>query len=181
MIGRGKPRTLRPWSWIASGGVTAALAATLLWGPPRPLLLWNASPSSPRGLYALSAGGTPKIGDMVAAWPPRSARRTAAARSYLPFDVPLVKRVAAAGGDRVCAKREIISVNGLRIAIRRRRDPSGRAMPWWSGCVRLRHGELFLLSTGVPLAFDGRYFGVTRAPEIVGRARLLWAAAKPRG
>jgi type IV secretory pathway protease TraF len=26
-----------------------------------------------------------------------------------------------------------------------------------------------------PQSFDGRYFGVTRANEILGRAELLWA------
>jgi type IV secretory pathway protease TraF len=48
-------------------------------------------------------------------------------------------------------------------------------MPWWSGCRRLERGELFLLSPAGPLAFDGRYFGVTRPLELIGKAHLLWA------
>jgi len=112
---------------------------------------------------------------MVVAWAPGWARRLAAARGYLPATVPLVKPVAAAAGDRVCAKGSRILVNGHVAAVRRLHDMKGRPMPWWHGCRRLPRGELFLLSAGVGGAFDGRYFGVTRAGELIGRARLLWA------
>jgi type IV secretory pathway protease TraF len=100
----------------------------------------------------------------------------AAKRTYLPLGVPLVKRVAAVAGDRVGATGRLLFVDGAPAATRRSRDPSGRTMPWWTGCRRLGPGELFLLSPGKPDAFDGRYFGVTLAGEILGRARLLWAA-----
>jgi type IV secretory pathway protease TraF len=86
-----------------------------------------------------------------------------------------VKHVAAAAGDVVCAAGATVSVNGRRVALRRRADPVGRAMPWsWTGCERLRHGDLLLLSPGEPLAFDGRYFGISRGGQVLGRARLLW-------
>jgi type IV secretory pathway protease TraF len=111
----------------------------------------------------------------MVAWAPAPARRLAAARHYLPAAVPLVKRVAAAPGDRVCATRETIFVNGRLAALRRLRDPSGRPMPWWSGCRVLRQGELFLLSPDTPDAFDGRYFGISGSSQIVGKAKLLWA------
>lgn len=164
--------------WLTPCGIGAVLAAagitpTLLW-PPRPLLLWNASPSSPVGLYAVTSSGRIRVGDMAIAWPPAPARRLAAARHYLPAKVPLVKRVAAGPGDRVCAKGRTIFVNGRLAARRRVRDPSGRPMPWWSGCRLLGPRDLFLLSPNAPDAFDGRYFGVTRSNEIVGKASLLW-------
>jgi conjugative transfer signal peptidase TraF len=158
---------------VTAGTLTLALGATLLW-PPRPLLLWNSSASSPVGLYALSPSGRPHVGDTVIAWAPRGARLTASVRHYLPERVPLVKRVAAVSGDRVCAVRGAILVDGKVAARRRRRDPMGRRMPWWSGCVTLGRGELFLLSSNVPAAFDGRYFGVTRPTEVIGKARLVW-------
>lgn len=158
------------------GGMLATLAiASTVLRPARPLLLWNASSSSPLGLYAVTSAGSVKVGDTVIAWAPPPARRLAAERHYLPANVPLVKRVAAARGDRVCAKRRTIFVNGRLAALRRARDASGRQMPWWSGCRRLRPGELFLLSRTAPDAFDGRYFGITRSSEIVGKARLLWS------
>ena len=157
---------------LAAAAFPAALVTSMVL-PPRPLLLWNASPSSPVGLYAVTAPSILRKGDLIVAWPPPKARRMAAARSYLPFNVPLVTRVAAVAGDRDCARGNRILINGRFASVRRESDPSGRQMPRWSGCVRLRHGEKFLLSSG-PLAFDGRYFGVTRASEAVGKARLLW-------
>lgn len=154
--------------------LVAALAATLLWHPS-PVLVWNASASSPIGLYRLGSAAGVRAGGMVAAWPPDEARALGAARHYLPRNVPLVKHVAAAAGDRVCARGETIFVNGRRIATRLRTDPAGRPMPWWwDGCEWLRGGDLLLLSPAVPLAFDGRYFGISRGERIVGRARLVW-------
>lgn len=153
--------------------VILGIASTLLCPPP-PVLLWNASASSRIGLYAISSPGHLGAGDTAVAWAPTPARRLAAARHYLPANVPLVKRVAAVAGDRVCARRKAIFVKGRSVALRRARDPSGRKMPWWSGCRVLRPGEFFLLSPNAPDAFDGRYFGVTRNSQIVGKARLLW-------
>lgn len=152
---------------------SVAVTSTLLW-PPRPLLLWNASASSPVGLYVVSSPIHPRVGDTVAAWPPPAARRLASARRYLPASVPLVKRVAAVSGDRVCARGRALSINGRAVAFRPSRDPSGRPLPWWSGCELLRGGDLFLLSPHARHAFDGRYFGVTRSSQVIGKARLLW-------
>lgn len=157
----------------AGAAAATALVGTLLW-PPRPLLLWNASASSPVGLYHVSPPGEAAPGDMVIAWPPDDARELGAARRYLPRNVPLVKRVAAAAGDRVCAVGEAIFVNGRLETLRRSHDPSGRPMPWWTGCEEIAGGDLFLLTPDVAEAFDGRYFGVTRRRQIVGRARLIW-------
>ena len=151
-----------------------ALGATLL-SPPRPLLVWNASPSSPVGLYAVERLGPPRAGGLVIAFAPGPARRLAAARRYIPFDVPLVKRVAAAAGDLVCAHGRIVRINGRSAAVRRARDPAGHLMPAWSGCRRLGPGDLFLLSPG-QLAFDGRYFGISKRADVIGAARLLWRA-----
>jgi conjugative transfer signal peptidase TraF len=179
----GAPRRLNgvllPWC-VASLIVSTALAGSLLW-PPVPVLLWNASASSKIGLYRVTQSARPRVGDTVVAWAPSGARRLAATRRYLPSNVPLVKRVGAIAGDRVCAARDQIFVNGRVAALRRSRDPAGRAMPWWSGCRVLRPGQLFLLSAGVSQAFDGRYFGVTRRGELVGKAKLLWARGSNDG
>jgi conjugative transfer signal peptidase TraF len=157
----------------AGAAAATALFGTLLW-PPRPLLVWNASASSPIGLYYVGPAEGARPGEMVVAWSPDAARELGAQRRYLPRNVPLVKRVVAAAGDRVCAVGEAIFVNGRRETLRRARDPSGRPMPWWNGCAQLEGGQLFLLTPDVPDAFDGRYFGVTQRREIVGRARLIW-------
>ena len=70
--------------------------------PPKVRLLWNASASAPAGLYLIEPGEPVKVGDMVAARAPESARQLAATRGYLPSGVPLVKQIAATNGAR-CA------------------------------------------------------------------------------
>ncbi len=151
----------------------AALGATVAC-PPRPLLVWNVSASAPTGLYFVSPGRAPQRGDMVVAWTPPPWRKLAAARHYLPSNVPLVKRVAAVAGDRVCARHDQIYVNGIWVAWRRPYDGAGRQMPAWHGCRTLGDGALFLLMDARD-SFDGRYFGPTERQDIIGRARLLWA------
>lgn len=151
-----------------------ALLGTTIVASPAPRLVWNASASAPIGLYAVSPGTVPGRGDMVIAWLPSRYRGLAATRGYLPRNVPLVKRVAGVDGDRVCAIGDAIFVNGARVAVRRAADPRGRILPRWTGCVDLREGQLFLLIAGTPASFDGRYFGVTAAADVIGRARLIW-------
>ena len=154
------------------GCATALLAATMLWKPPI-LLVWNASASAPTGLYRLRPKAPARRGDMVIAWTPGPARELAAKRHYLPANVPLVKRVAAAPRDEVCAAASSVLINRRPVAIRQRVDGAGRPMPWWNGCRHLGPSEYFLLMDS-PGSFDGRYFGVTRSEELVGQAVLLW-------
>jgi conjugative transfer signal peptidase TraF len=157
---------------VALAGI-GCMTATLI-APPLPRLVWNASASAPVGLYGVAPGVRLSRGDMVIAWPPAAMRRLAAQRRYLPVNVPLVKRVAAVAGDRVCASADTVSVNGRTIAVRRMRDAAGRRMPIWTGCVRLDSGALFLLMTATPSSFDGRYFGITMSGDVIGKAIPLW-------
>ena len=159
---------------IAAAAIGAAIVLGSAAFPPAPRLVWNSSASAPIGLYSVSPGALAEPGDMVIARVPEPFRRLAATRRYLPMNVPLVKRVAAAAGDEVCALGLEIFVNGRWIAERRIADGAERPMPMWSGCVRLRGRQLFLLMDA-PASFDGRYFGVTEGRDIIGKARLLWA------
>jgi len=169
-----KLRRRRLGKRIAVGAIGASIVLGSAVFPPAPRLVWNASASAPIGLYSVSPGALPDPGDMAIARVPEPHRRLAATRHYLPMNVPLVKRVAAVAGDEVCALGQEIFVNGRWIAERRIADGAGRPMPWWSGCVRLRGRQLFLLMD-TPTSFDGRYFGMTDSGDIVGKARLLWA------
>ena len=149
-----------------------ALGLTIAW-PPAPRLVWNASASAPIGLYRVYPGAPARAGDMVVARLTARYRALAAERHYLPANVPLVKRVAAAPDSQVCARGRAILIDNRKVAIRQLSDPHGRPLPWWEGCIRLRGGELFLL-TDAPDSFDGRYVGVTEDTDVVGRAVLLW-------
>ena len=159
----------------AAAAAVVALFGTMLW-PPVPLLVWNGTASSPVGLYRVMAADRVGPGEMVVAWAPDEARRLAAERGYVPLTVPLVKQVAAAAGDHVCAAGEALFVNGRFAALRWREDLEGRPLPWWTGCKRLGHGELLLLMRRAAESFDGRYFGPIEQRHLIGRARLLWAA-----
>ncbi len=162
-----------PFSAGAALGVAAAVFSTLL-APPRPLLIWNVSPSAAIGLYAVGGARPPSRGDLVAARLAPRWRLLGSARHYIPANVPLIKRVAATAGDRVCAAGADIAVNGLRVARRLDLDGAGRPMPRWSGCIVLGRSEYLLLMPGAA-SFDGRYFGLTGESDIVGKVHLLWA------
>lgn len=171
-VARREQRSRSAAAAVAAFTMTA-LVVSMLW-KPRPLLVWNASASAPVGLYAVSSPDHVRPGEMVIAWTPEPARSLAAERRYLPSNVPLVKRVGAVAGDRVCAIGEAIWVNGRHVGARRDADGQGRPMPEWTGCRDLAEGDYFLLMES-PDSFDGRYFGVTRREDLVGRAVLLWA------
>jgi conjugative transfer signal peptidase TraF len=158
---------------IVAAGITL-LGLTSMF-PPALRLVWNASVSAPIGLYSVSPEASIAIGDMVIARVPNPWRMLAATRRYIPANVPLVKHVAATAGDNVCALGKDIFINGRWSAERRVTDAAHRAMPWWSGCVRLHGQQLFLLMTESPASFDGRYFGVTDGAQVIGKAQLLWA------
>ena len=152
-------------------GAGLVLGSAIL--PPTPRLLWNASASAPIGLYQVSPGAPVMTGDMVVARLPEPFQALAAARRYLPRNVPLVKRVAAEAGDEVCALGNQVFVNGRPVARRKKFDAMGRVMPSWHGCRMLRRQQLFLLMDS-PDSFDGRYVGVSEGTDLVGKAQLLW-------
>lgn len=163
----------RRWSFAATAVLVGLVALSAI-RPPAVRLVWNASASAPIGLYAVSPGAAPKVGDIVIAWVPESARGLAASRRYIPMNVPLVKRVAAGPGATVCAVGETIFIDGRIAVVRHATDAQGRPMPWWRGCRGLRMSE-YLLLMEAPGSFDGRYFGITDRRDILGTARLIWA------
>ena len=162
--------------WLApfslAGIFALGAAATLLWKPPV-LLLWNASASVPIGLYAVQPSANLARGDLVIAFAPAAVRRLADRRGYLPSNVPLIKRIAALRGDRLCAAARLLFINGRLAAARLRVDAKGRLLPWWLGCRRLGAGE-FLLVGDDRHSFDGRYFGPLRTAALEGKAIPLW-------
>ncbi|TRO91258.1 S26 family signal peptidase [Glycocaulis profundi] len=161
----------------ARTGLAAALACAALAAPclmnPAPRLVWNPSASAPVGLWRVAPGQSVVVGDMALAWPPEPYRQLAAERGYLPGNVPLLKRVAAVEGDRVCGVGEALSVNGRIVARRRAADARGRLLPRWSGCRTLAPDEILLLMDAAD-SFDGRYFGPVEMSAVIGPARPLW-------
>ena len=139
---------------------------------PTPLLIWNASASAPRGLYRKSTSGDLTMGRWVLLHAPGWAEILADARRYQPSNVPLIKRIAAQGGDIVCRHNFTVTRNSRVIAVALGRDSQGRSLPRWSGCVRLAEDQLFVINE-TPQSFDSRYFGLVPIGRLTRMERLL--------
>ncbi|WBO23367.1 S26 family signal peptidase [Sphingomonas abietis] len=171
---------VRRWSIVLVGlaGVVAVLAPAVHRNRTR--FLWNATASTPVGLYRVDPLRVIRPGVMIAVRPDPATAKLAAERHYLPLGLPLIKWVAAANGDLVCRTGTTISINGRAVGQARRRDHLGRPLPRWQGCVLLGHDSVFVMNTAVPDSFDGRYFGVLRRSAILGRAVPVWTEAHSR-
>src|SRR3546814_5747632 len=97
---------------------------------PAPRLVWNASASAPPGFWRIDPGARIDRGDMVLVRTPDSVRQLAARRHYLPANVPLLKRVVARDGSKVCALGSAIFIDGRLSATRKEVDRQGRPLPW---------------------------------------------------
>lgn len=161
------------WRYVLAGMVAAATLATLA-VPVSRYAIWNASASVPTGLYAIRRKASLHVGERVAIEPPTALRQILAARGYLPAGVPLIKRVAAVSGQRVCRFGHGVTIDGNFAGVARGRDHLGRPLTAWFGCRTLRFGELFVMNPAAPDSFDGRYFGVLRITDVIGRATPIW-------
>lgn len=160
--------------WSALGVAVFALGCLAAAATQTPALaLVNESPSLPKGLYIRLPGAEPARGRTVAAPQPEAARAYLAEMGT-PTEIVLLKRVAAAGGDRICVRGDRIwTPLGVREIARR--DRRGVALPSWSGCRRLTRDELFLLGDTAE-SFDSRYFGPVSRSAVLGvyREVLTW-------
>jgi conjugative transfer signal peptidase TraF len=157
----------------AAGALEAAALAALSLAPHHPALLWNATASAPLGFYRLTPLGAPRVGEKVALRPRGALAAWIVARGYAPADVPLLKQVAAVGGQTVCREGDRVTVDGRLAARALAADRRGAPLPAWRACVALGAGEVFLLNPP-PDSLDGRYFGPSRVADLVGRAEPLW-------
>ena len=140
---------------------------------PIPRLVWNASASAPIGLYGVVPHAPITRGELVLAKLPLAARTLVATRGYLPAGTPIVKHVAALGGDTVCSRGRVITINGHAVAQRLSADTRGRPLPAWQGCQTLHRGQAFLLNAPAD-SFDSRYFGPVERRAILGKLVAIW-------
>jgi type IV secretory pathway protease TraF len=152
--------------------ISVVLAATLVGTEGSAPALINESPSLPRGLY-LRIGAAIEPGAVVAV-PQPAVVRPYFERLGVPSDVALLKRVAAVGGEPVCAEGGAVRTLDRR-AIALERDRQGVVLPAWRECRVLASDEVFLLGD-TPGSFDSRYFGPVRRSDIAGvyREVLRW-------
>ena len=110
-----------------------------------PRLIWNASASTPVGLYSIDR--SPQLE---------------------------VKRVAGLSGQQVCRTGAHVTVDGIPVGDALPRDRLGRHLPVWQGCRRIAADEIFLMNWSVEDSLDGRYFGPVSRGSVIGRATPLY-------
>jgi type IV secretory pathway protease TraF len=103
---------------ILSVVVTAGLMSV---NSSLPRFIYNASQSAPIGWYRVEFR-PPSRGDFVVIRPSETLQILLVAHAVLPPGIPLLKRVVAAVGDRVCRFGTVVSVNGEAIAEALERD-----------------------------------------------------------
>ena len=124
-------------------------------------LIYNPTSSAPRGWYRVQTPADLHRGDFALVRLPAGVATFADERRYLPKTVPLVKSVAAVVGDQVCEQKGLVRINDIVVARSLQRDGAGRDLVAWTGCRRLRAGDLFLLGmTNNALLETSRFNGV---------------------
>ncbi|MBB2168151.1 S26 family signal peptidase [Gluconacetobacter aggeris] len=144
-------------------------------------LLWNASASTPLGLYDLAAPNGLKVGDLVAVRPPKPLADFMVRRGYIGRGVPLLKPVAARPGQQVCRVGRTVTVDGVKLGEAQERDRRRRMLPLWQGCRRIASDQIFLMNPSVRDSLDGRYFGPLPRATVIGRATPLYTDAHGDG
>ena len=155
---------------VAMIGIAMALAMIGLSSASRsePRLVYNPSESAPRGWYLIHSVAELQIGDYVIVRLPGHIATFAAKRRYLPLGVPVLKRIVAMQGHRVCIRDGRVLIDGLPVAGTRLYDGKHRPLIAWSHCRQLLAGELFLLNVDSPSSFDSRYFGPVDISFVAG-------------
>ncbi|HEX8805316.1 MAG TPA: conjugative transfer signal peptidase TraF, partial [Candidatus Aquilonibacter sp.] len=148
----------------------------------------NTSPSMPTGVWQVAPVERPvAIGDIVVACLPKDVAIVGLQRGYIgrgacPSGVgPILKFVAATGGDTVTIDASGISVNGVRLPHSRtaKHDDRGRKLSSVApGTYHLGEGQLWLW-TPYSGSWDSRYFGVIAIQDVRSIARLLYQDAPP--
>lgn len=139
-----------------------------------PKLIWNASASTPIGLYAIEPADGLEVTDLVAVDAPEPISSFLADGGYLPRGTPLLKRILGLPGQTVCRINFLITVDGVEMGTALERDRIGRPLPDWQGCRVIGDSEVFLMNWEVSDSLDGRYFGTIPSSSIIGQAVPLW-------
>ncbi|MCW3476239.1 conjugative transfer signal peptidase TraF [Rhodovastum sp. RN2-1] len=145
----------------------------------------NVTPSMPVGLWKIESSlPFPARGEVVTVCLPEGdAVREAIRRGYVSAGAcpggsePLVKPVAAIGGDLVVVSTHGITVNGAPVpsSVPLAQDEAGRALrPVPAGLYRVARDTVWLLSRHDPRSFDSRYFGTIPIANVRDVARPLW-------
>ena len=167
-------QTLRLYALAASTVLVAALAGAAI-----PMsgheLVFNASPSVPRGFYWIRLGAAPtRRGEYVVFLPPAAAATLIYGRGWLPMSMPLLNPVGGVEGDRYCVKDGRFTIDDVEVGPVLLLDATGRWLPQIGGCHRVGAGEFLPASSYIERSFDGRYMGTVSVANALGTGRPLF-------
>ncbi len=143
-------------------------------GGTTPHDIWNASNSVPAGLYHVRPATRLIVTDLVVVQPPDLLAAFLDLNGYLPVGVPMLKRVLALPGQKVCRNGLAIAVDGIDMGQAHERDGRGRPLPVWHGCRVIADSDVFFMNRQSGNSLDGRYFGPLPASAVIGRAVAVW-------
>jgi conjugative transfer signal peptidase TraF len=152
-------------------GLAALLAGAIAVSNLPTHILYNPSPSIPRGFY-LRTDNTLEVGAIVTVRANDVAPAYARMRDFTDPTDRFIKRVAAVYGDQVCAHDQRMNINDGEPIRRAERDAAGHELPQWTGCRTLQNEVLLLGDT--PDSFDGRYYGPISVDDIEGVWTPIW-------
>jgi conjugative transfer signal peptidase TraF len=145
---------------------TIAGAAILMSGHE---LVFNDSPSVPRGLYWIRLGAQPRErGEYVIFVPPDTAASLIYGRGWLPKSTPLLKPLGGVEGDSYCVTGGRFIVNDIDAGPVYFVDARGLPLPQMRGCRRVGHREFLPVSSYLDRSFDGRYMGAVPTANVLG-------------
>ena len=155
---------MRQFSLVIAVLGLALLASAQL--ADRDCVIYNHTPSAPVGFY-LRVADRPHLGAFVTVNAAAVAPQQARLRHYTDPRDRFIKRVAAVGGDQVCARDGSIFINGAIAAVRLDQRRVDLPLPEWHGCIRLAADQFFLLGD-TPQSFDSRYWGPVNSSTVEG-------------
>jgi conjugative transfer signal peptidase TraF len=166
-------KALRLYALAASAILLATIAGAAI-----PMsgheLVFNDSPSVPRGLYWIRLGAEPRErGEYVVFLPPDTAATLIYGRGWLPRSMPLLKPLGGVEGDSYCVAGGRFIVNDIDAGPVYFLDAQGLPLPQMRGCRRVGHREFLPLSTYLDRSFDGRYMGAVSMSKVLGSGRPL--------
>src|SRR5689334_275417 len=117
-------------------------------------LVFNDSPSVPRGFYWIRLGVDPRErGQYVVFLPPAAAATLIYGRGWLPKSTPLLKPVGGLDGDIYCVRSGRFSVNNKDIGPVFLLDGRGLPLPQASGCRSVGRDEFLPVSSYLDRSF----------------------------
>jgi type IV secretory pathway protease TraF len=171
-MGAKTTRARTRWRLAAALAVVGAISGAAMFVRPAPALIYNPSPSVPRGFYVRDHEPI-AVGAFVTLRAVDASPAYARARYFTDRTDRFIKRVAAVGGTLVCAEGDHVTVPGRGAIARLARDTAGRVLPSWDGCRTLGADEVFLLGDTAD-SFDSRYWGPVRVSTVDGVWRPLF-------